>query len=323
MNEQDRTSIHEAMEQQSISVSKAGIVTSLQARCSVIAAANPIGGRYDSSNTLADNVELTAPILQRFDILCVLQDTVDPVLDERLARFVTSSHATAVATRDLRNGTAVLDPSASAAARQEGVIDQDLLRKYIQYARTNIRPTLRGNAFDQEKVASLYVSLRKESASSGGVPIAVRHIESIMRMATAHAKMHLREYVRDDDMDAAIKMMLGSFIVAQKFSVRRSLKRSFAKYITSGEDRAHLLLHILGDMMRKEQMYQVIRLRQKGQSEDLLGTLEVPVDELEARARERRIYNVTDFCKGPSFQEAGYFLDENRGLISRSAFLAT
>ena len=73
MNEQDRTSIHEAMEQQTISVSKAGIVTSLQARCAVLAAANPIGGRYDPSFTLAENVELTDPILQRFDILCVLQ----------------------------------------------------------------------------------------------------------------------------------------------------------------------------------------------------------------------------------------------------------
>lgn len=87
MNEQDRTSIHEAMEQQSISVSKAGIVTSLQARCSVLAAANPIGGRYDSSCTFAENVELTDPILQRFDLLCVMQDTVDLVADERLAKF--------------------------------------------------------------------------------------------------------------------------------------------------------------------------------------------------------------------------------------------
>ena len=98
MNEQDRTSIHEAMEQQTISVSKAGIVTSLQARCSVIAAANPIGGRYDSSCTLSENVELTDPILQRFDCLCVLQDTVDPVADERLARFVTESHMMSVHT---------------------------------------------------------------------------------------------------------------------------------------------------------------------------------------------------------------------------------
>jgi DNA replication licensing factor MCM2 len=86
MNEADRTSIHEAMEQQSISVSKAGIITSLQARCSVIAAANPIGGRYDSSCTLAENVELTDPILQRFDCLVVLQDLVNPTEDEMLAR---------------------------------------------------------------------------------------------------------------------------------------------------------------------------------------------------------------------------------------------
>lgn len=316
VNEQDRTSIHEAMEQQSISVSKAGIVTSLQARCSVIAAANPIGGRYDSSNTLADNVELTDPILQRFDILCVLQDVVDPVVDERLASFVSSSHMNAVPTIDLARGKAVI--SENSVVHKPGMIDQELLRKYIQYARTNVKPSLRNNAFDQEKVASLYVALRRESAKSGGVPIAVRHVESMMRMAEAHAKMHLRDHVREDDMDMAIKMMLESFIVAQKFSVRRALRRSFAKYITSGEDRAHLLLHILQDMMRKEQMYQVIRLRQKNQSEELLETLEIPLDELESRARERRIYDIMDFCRGDNFQEAGYFLDEERGIISRT-----
>jgi DNA replication licensing factor MCM2 len=316
VNEQDRTSIHEAMEQQSISVSKAGIVTSLQARCSVIAAANPIGGRYDSSNTLADNVELTDPILQRFDILCVLQDTVDPVADERLATFVTSSHMNSTPTSDIHNGAAVVSPSN--VVNRPGIIDQDLLRKYIQYARTNVRPDLRGNAFDQEKVASLYVALRRESAASGGVPIAVRHVESIMRMAEAHAKMHLRDYVRDDDMDASIKMMLESFIVAQKFSVRRTLRRSFAKFITSGEDRAHLLLHILQEMFRKEQMYQVIRLRQRNQPEDMLETLEVPLDELESRARERRIYDIMDFCRGDNFREAGYYFDEERSIISRN-----
>lgn len=79
MNDQDRTSIHEAMEQQSISVSKAGIVTSLQARCTIIAAANPIGGRYDPSMTFPDNVDLSEPILSRFDILCVVRDTVDSI----------------------------------------------------------------------------------------------------------------------------------------------------------------------------------------------------------------------------------------------------
>lgn len=86
MNDQDRTSIHEAMEQQSISISKAGIVTSLQARCSVIAAANPIGGRYDASMTFTENVNLSDPILSRFDILCVVRDEIDPIQDQHLAR---------------------------------------------------------------------------------------------------------------------------------------------------------------------------------------------------------------------------------------------
>jgi DNA replication licensing factor MCM2 len=92
MNDHDRTSIHEAMEQQSISISKAGIVCSLQARCSVIAAANPIKGRYDSQMNFIDNVDLTDPILSRFDILAVIKDEVDIDEDENLASFVINSH---------------------------------------------------------------------------------------------------------------------------------------------------------------------------------------------------------------------------------------
>lgn len=80
------------MEQQSISISKAGIVTTLQARCSVIAAANPIGGRYISSKPFSHNVELTEPILSRFDVLCVVKDIVDPDQDHLLATNVINSH---------------------------------------------------------------------------------------------------------------------------------------------------------------------------------------------------------------------------------------
>ena len=318
MNEQDRTSIHEAMEQQSISVSKAGIVTSLQARCSVIAAANPIGGRYDSSCTFAENVELTDPILQRFDLLCVLQDTVDPVSDERLANFVTKSHMRSVSTAEYTRGIVDLpEDKANDASTGTKLIPQDMLRKYIQYARTNVKPVLRSNTFDQEKIASLYVALRKESTTSGGVPIAVRHIESIMRLAEAHAKMHLREFVRDDDMDASISMMLESFVTAQKFSVRRQLKRSFSKFITSGEDRQHLLLQILKDLMRREQIYQTVRLRQKNQSADSIEVLEVPLEEFRSKAREKKVYTIEPFLEGEAFKEEGYFFDSKRNVISR------
>lgn len=92
MNDQDRTSIHEAMEQQSISISKAGIITSLQARCSVIAAANPLKGNYNQNLNFNDNVDLTDPILSRFDLLAVVKDDVDEEYDDALATFVINSH---------------------------------------------------------------------------------------------------------------------------------------------------------------------------------------------------------------------------------------
>ena len=92
MREEDRVAIHEAMEQQSISISKAGIVATLQARCAVISAANPIYGKYNPQVPFSQNVELTEPILSRFDILCVVKDIADPIVDERLARFVCGSH---------------------------------------------------------------------------------------------------------------------------------------------------------------------------------------------------------------------------------------
>ncbi|VEN64463.1 unnamed protein product [Callosobruchus maculatus] len=134
MNDQDRTSIHEAMEQQSISVSKAGIVTSLQARCSVIAAANPIGGRYDPSMTFAQNVNLSDPILSRFDILCVVRDEVDPIQDQHLAKFVVGSH--------IRHHPAKRETDDFEETVNELQIPQDMLKKYLVYARQNIHPKL-------------------------------------------------------------------------------------------------------------------------------------------------------------------------------------
>jgi DNA replication licensing factor MCM2 len=185
MNDQDRTSIHEAMEQQTISISKAGIVTTLQARCAIVAAANPIGGRYNSTIPFSQNVELTEPILSRFDILCVVRDTVDPAEDERLAKFVVKSHGRAhatmnssygfsdkaKATQNTQDGEESMDINDDAQART-GEIPQELLRKYILYARENCRPKL--YQIDQDKVARLFADMRRESMATGAYPITVR-----------------------------------------------------------------------------------------------------------------------------------------------------
>lgn len=216
MNDSDRTSIHEAMEQQTISISKAGIVTQLQARCSVIAAANPIGGRYDPSMTFSENVDLTEPILSRFDILCVVRDTVDPVADEHLARFVVASHmknhprATAADAENMKKTEEQLAASSNLAGVEK--IPQELLKKYVIYARQKFHPKL--HQMDQEKVAKMYSELRRESMATGSIPITVRHIESMIRMAEAHAKMHLREFVSEDDVNMAMRVMLSILGVA-------------------------------------------------------------------------------------------------------------
>lgn len=264
MNDQDRTSIHEAMEQQSISISKAGIVTTLQARCSVIAAANPIGGRYDPQRSFAENVELTDPIIQRFDVLCVLQDTIDPIADERLAKFVVSSHV-----RSHPDGCISKDEAENSENANNknvnifsdwtadnnppgGLIDHEVLKKYILYARS-LKPVL--HQVDTDKVSSLYGDLRRESLNSGGVPIAVRHMESIIRMAEAYARIHLRENVNHDDIDMAIRVALESFIQAQKHSVMRSLRRSFQKYIIYKKDTNDLLLYLLQELVKDSRHY--------------------------------------------------------------------
>lgn len=220
MNDQDRTSIHEAMEQQSISISKAGIVTSLQARCAIIAAANPIGGRYNSTIPFAQNVELTEPILSRFDVLCVVRDTVDPAIDELLAQFVVESHG--------RSHPSVAGTNVTPSQKTVSPIPQDLLRKYILYARERVSPKL--HQMDQDKISRLYADLRRESLATGSFPITVRHLESIFRLSEAFAKMRLSEFVSTGDVDAAIRVTVESFVQAQKVSVKKSLARAFAKY---------------------------------------------------------------------------------------------
>lgn len=103
------------------------------------------------------------------------------------------------------------------------IIPQDILKKYIMYSKEHIKPKL--HQLDQDKLARLYADLRRESLATGSFPITVRHLESMIRMSEASAKMHLREYVRSDDIDLAIQVTVGSFVNAQKMSIKKTLER--------------------------------------------------------------------------------------------------
>ncbi|KAI6175615.1 DNA replication licensing factor MCM2 [Aphelenchoides bicaudatus] len=308
MKDHDRTSIHEAMEQQSISVSKAGIVTSLQARCTVIAAANPISGRYDSSRTFADNTGLTEPILSRFDILCVVRDTVDPVEDDLLADFVIGNHQRMHPENQqhqedgMTNGMDV-DTVAPLPQRDpiSGVelIPQTMLRKYIAYARDNIHPRLDINS---EKIANLYSQLRDESLRTGSIAITIRNVESMIRIAEAHAKLHLRSHVMDDDVNTATRIMLECFISTQKASVMKQMRQKFIRQLNYKRDANDLLLYCLKQLITNQRYMDHCRRGVDGhQSASSDGTIEIKeADLLEKASSSNEDSGFASFLQEPS-----------------------
>merc|ERR1712127_719889 len=227
MNDNDRTSLHEAMEQQSISISKAGIVATLRARSAVVAVANPTEGRYDPQRTFAQNVNLSDPILSRFDLLCVLRDESDPVQDERLADHVVCSHIRSHP--DATSEDKSIKPKLEQRAERVEPIDQELLKYYIIYARKHVHPSVAG--VDMEKVANFYRDIRAEAFRSGGAPMTARHVDSLMRISEANARMELRRHVTSRDVDNAIGIMLESFIQSQKHQVAEELRKRFKRYV--------------------------------------------------------------------------------------------
>ena len=188
MDPRDRVSIHEAMEQQSISIAKAGIVATLNARTSILAAANPAFGRYLYNRPVTENIDLPVTILSRFDLIFVITDRPNKEEDAKLARYVLDFHR-----------GAYMDVF-------DYVIPRDLLKKYIAYARRNVRPRLSEEA--KEKLVKFYVDMRTKSLDADS-PIAItpRQLEALVRLAEAHAKMALSEVVRPEDAEAAIELM--------------------------------------------------------------------------------------------------------------------
>ncbi|XP_076656477.1 DNA replication licensing factor Mcm2 isoform X1 [Halictus rubicundus] len=300
MNDQDRTSIHEAMEQQSISISKVGIVTSLHARCSVIAASNPIGGRYDASMTFSENVDLSEPILSRFDILCVVKDEIDPMQDRHLAKFVVNSH--------IRHHPANSEKTIAPEENTNDIsIPQDLLKKYIVYSKQNVHPKLTN--IDQDKVAKLYSQLRQESLATGSLPITVRHIESIIRMSEACAKIHLRDHVQDTDINVAIRMMLDSFVDTQKYSVMKSMRQTFQKYLSYKKDHSELLYYILRQVTLDTLAFQ------KAIHGNRITAIEISEKDLLDRAKQIDIYNLHPFYESDIFKSNNFVYDSKRKVI--------
>ncbi|XP_048542503.1 DNA replication licensing factor MCM3 [Triticum urartu] len=232
MNDQDRVAIHEVMEQQTVTIAKAGIHASLNARCSVIAAANPIYGSYDRSITPTKNIGLPDSLLSRFDLLFIVLDQMDAEIDRQISEHVARMHRYCADDGGARSfdkaGYAEEEDGDANAAifvkydrmlhgqdrRRGKKAKQDrltikFLKKYIHYAKNLIQPRLTDEASDH--IATTYAELRDGSANAkaggGTLPITARTLETIIRLSTAHAKMKLRHEVLKTDVEAALQVL--------------------------------------------------------------------------------------------------------------------
>ena len=185
MRPEDRVAIHEAMAQQTISIAKGGIVATLNARTSILAAANPALGRYDPYKSFTDNVDLPITILSRFDLIFVLRDEPQPERDEKLAEHILGLQSRA---------TAITAPP----------IKPEILRKYIAYAK-RIQPELTPAA--AKLIKDFYLQMRSIYQQTSTVAITARQLESLIRLAEARARAALREYVTEEDVLDVIDLM--------------------------------------------------------------------------------------------------------------------
>ncbi|KAK4467046.1 MCM2/3/5 family-domain-containing protein [Cladorrhinum samala] len=199
MRDEDRVAIHEAMEQQTISIAKAGITTILNARTSVLAAANPIFGRYDDMKTPGENIDFQTTILSRFDMIFIVKDEHERGKDERIAKHVMGIHM---------GGRGVEE-------RVESEIPVEKMRRYISYCKSRCAPRLSDAA--AEKLSSHFVAIRKqvhaselEANTRSSIPITVRQLEAIVRITESLAKLTLSPVATEEHVDEAIRLFLCS-----------------------------------------------------------------------------------------------------------------
>ncbi|KAH7413568.1 MCM2/3/5 family-domain-containing protein [Phaeosphaeria sp. MPI-PUGE-AT-0046c] len=199
MRDEDRVAIHEAMEQQTISIAKAGITTILNSRTSVLAAANPIFGRYDDMKTPGENIDFQTTILSRFDMIFIVRDEHDRARDERIAKHVM--------------GIAMGGRGVEETVQAEISIEK--MKRYITYCRSRCAPRLSPEA--AEKLSSHFVSIRRQVHASemnanqrSSIPITVRQLEAIIRITESLAKLSLSPIAEERHVDEAIRLFLAS-----------------------------------------------------------------------------------------------------------------
>lgn len=186
MNDSTRSVLHEVMEQQTLSIAKAGIICQLNARTSILAGANPCESQWNKNKTIIENVQLPHTLLSRFDLIFLILDPQNEIFDRRLAKHLVSLYYK------------------STQQEEDEFLDMSILRDYIAYAKEHIHPKLSEEA--SQKLIQSYVEMRKLGAGRGQITAYPRQLESLIRLAEAHAKVRFSPTVSVDDVEEAFRL---------------------------------------------------------------------------------------------------------------------
>jgi replicative DNA helicase Mcm len=255
MNNEDKSALHEAMEQQTISVAKAGVMTTLKSRCSLLAAANPKLGRFDKYEPIAPQIHLTPALMSRFDLIFVLTDDPDTKRDTAIANHILkSNYAGELVTQKAWNPDISQDDIDNALTVIMPAIEPELLRKYVAHARKNIFPTLTDEA--KEYFLKYYVGLRTQGQDSNKpVPVTARQLEALIRLGEASARLRLSDKVTLADAQRVVKILEACL---RKVGVDPETGFLDADIIASGttkstRDRTKSVIDIIRDVSKESQ----------------------------------------------------------------------
>lgn len=210
MRAEDKSALHEAMEQQTISIAKAGIIATLKSRCALLGAANPKYGRFDRYEGLAEQISMPPALLSRFDLIFILLDTPNSSLDSRIANHILQSHYAGELheQREKLPSSSITEEFVESELEViEPVIETEILRKYIAYARKNVYPVMEENA--RRNLSNFYTDLRKTGEGKNTpVPVTARQLEALVRLSEASARVRLSNKVTMEDAKRTVRIVM-------------------------------------------------------------------------------------------------------------------
>ena len=306
---QDKIFLTEAIEQQTITLKKKGVIMNLKTRCTIIATSSPNKDYYRSHDSFSDNFPGEISFVEKFDLLIPLRDVVDTNKDFDNAKFVVESHQTNLMRESEEKMYITKNRNRWCNGRQFSFLfssefSQRLFKKYILYARSCIHPAL--TQVEQEFITNFYIVLKNEHYSTDSIKPCFRHLEAMIRIVESSARIHLRNFVVREDLFIGLSTFLFSFLETQPNNIRKNLSDKFGSFLNSEKTIFQkLIVMIENSLVHSKTVKNDYSKLKKQIFERNFRTL----------CKDRNI--LENFYKSKIFTERGFFFDKTGNFICK------